>query len=169
MGITAMGLPDVEGRSFFARFKERLHQEGNEDPGGRYFSVLLEQVFRETPEVLAKLLFPTCRANRFRQARVQTDFPYNFGRLADLAFLDSEDRTIGLVEVKEEDQLGPGTGDQTYQYLKYIKKYSTEQRPIHFAYVTKHLPSENSSLVLRKNGGKPTYYSELYSGASQSI
>ena len=41
-GVTAMGLPDVEGRSFFGRFKDRLHHESKKDPGGRYFSVLLE-------------------------------------------------------------------------------------------------------------------------------
>jgi hypothetical protein len=80
-----MGLPDVETRSFFTRFKERLHQEGNKDPGGRYFSVLLEQVFHEVPDVLAKLLFPACRPRQFRHPRVQTDFPYDTGRLADLA------------------------------------------------------------------------------------
>ena len=121
------------------------------------------------PEALAKFLFPTCRASKFRNARVQTDFPYNPGRLADLAFLDAEDRVIGLVEVKEEDQLGPGTGDQTQDYLSYVRKNSTQRAPVHFAYVTKHLPSEKSSLVLQISGVKPTYYSELYDRFSKYL
>lgn len=156
-----MDLPSAERRSFFVRFKKRLQQEGS-DPGGRYFSVLLEQVFYEIPEVLCKSLFPTCRKGQFRHARVETDFQYAPRRFADLAFFDLEDRTIGLVEVKEEDQLGPGTGDQTHDYLTYIKKNSTEKRPIHFAYVTKHLPSDRSSLALRDAQLRPIYYSDLH-------
>jgi hypothetical protein len=114
------------------------------------------------------MLFPTCRASQFRHARVETDFPYKSGRLADLALLDPEDRTIALVEVKEEDQLGLGTGDQTYDYLSYIKKNSTQHKPIHFAYVTKHLPSKSSSLALQKEGFKPTYYND-YNGLSKYL
>jgi len=164
-----MDLPDIEKKSFFARFKEHVRKEGSKDPGGRYFSILLEQVFLETPEALAKSLFPTCRTSRFRHARVQTDFQYKPERLADLAFLDTEDRVIGLVEVKEEDQLGPGTGDQTQDYLSYVRNNSTPQAPIYFAYVTKHLPSEKSNSALQKDGREPTYYSELYRDFSEYL
>lgn len=159
----------MEQRSFFGRFKRRIQQEGTKDPGGRYFAILLEQIFSETPEVLAKLLFPTCQESKFRHAQVITEFRFQPDRQADLAFLDAEDRVLGLVEVKEEDQLGPGTGEQTSDYLSYIKKTATPEAPIYFSYVTKHLPSNKSSLQLEKNGVAPVYYNDIYYGLSKYL
>ena len=147
--------------NFFSRFKGRLKQADERDPGGRYFSTLLEEVFHEAPDALRDVLFPASRKADFQNAKVTTELKYDGTRRADLAFLDEKDNVIGLIEVKEEDQMTAGSGDQTLAYLTFIKNAEQSGRSIHFAYVTKHMPSNDSYSALLAHGMKPTFYSDI--------
>ena len=143
--------------SFFTRFKKRLTVATESDPGGRYFAVLLQQVFQESPDALRQILFPRSIKAKFSDARAFTERDHVETRRADLAFYDAQNNIIGLVEVKEDDQLAPLAGAQVDDYISYVKwEKEVNKRVVHFAFVTKHLPSRRSQEALaRAKGGVP--------------
>jgi hypothetical protein len=144
------------GRSFFGRFKNRLRDSDGRDPGGRYFAILLEQLFYEDPAVLRDVIFPDLRISDLNGSRISTEFSLPSGRRADIALHDRNDRPVALAEVKEEDQLGEGVDKQTKAYLNYVSEMRGNGRKIAFAYVTKHLPSIKSLELLDQHGLIPS-------------
>ena len=153
----------ASGQSFFRRFKNRLWDSHGSDPGGRYFAILLEQLFYEDKTVLREALFPTLKLSELIESRVSTEFPLPNGRRADLAVHNRDDQLIALAEVKENDQLAAGVDEQTMAYLKYISNARKNRQPIVFAYVTKHLPSRQSLEQLERYCSKPVFYRDIYS------
>jgi hypothetical protein len=152
-------------RNFFSRFKERVQLGSGRDPGGRYFAILLEQVFYEIPDILPAVVFRLPRNRRFRATQAITEYYFLPGkRAADLAFLDANGNVLGLVEVKEEDQLTKRNTDQTRDYLSFVKKGRRQ-----FSYVTKHLPAQASQKLLLSSKMMPTFYSDLYAGIKNAL
>jgi hypothetical protein len=149
-------------RTFFGRFKNRIKDETGQNPGGRYFSILLEQIFQEDPALFGSALFPNLQKSQLKTARVLPEYRLANKRIADLALINDSNEPIALVEVKEEDQLGAHVDDQTQAYLKYILKARKSKEPIQFAYITKHLPLESTLKRLTEVNLKPIYYRDIH-------
>lgn len=143
--------------SFFGRFRKRMLDETGDDPGGRYFSILLEAAFNEEPGVVGKALFPSTPSNRFLSARASTEEHYRSRRYADLAVFSASGDVIGIVEVKEDDQLTKRNADQLRDYLSF-----SAERNVPFTYLTQHMPSLACGELLKAHAKSPMYYSDLY-------
>ncbi|MDQ6867694.1 MAG: PD-(D/E)XK nuclease family protein [Pseudomonadota bacterium] len=141
--------------SFFGRFRGWIRDNMGGDPGGRYFAILLAESFGEQPGAVSEVLFP--RRRNLAAVRAVPEYAYDDGRRADLGLFASDDKLVGLVEVKEDDQLVQGAANQLADYLSYAKKEN-----VPFAYVTRHTPSEACMSLLRAHGQRPVYYSDLY-------
>jgi len=147
----------LESTSFFGRFRNWIRDEARHDPGGRYFSMLLKAVWGEQPRAVSQVLFPDKRSEFFESARAEVEAAYNGNRRADLGLYSADGQLVGLVEVKEDDQLAQGAESQLADYLSYAQEHT-----VPFAYVTKHTPSEACMSLLTAHGQRPVYYSDLY-------
>ncbi len=134
-----------------------VRESRDQDPGGRYFSMLLEQVYNEAPDVMRRALLPGAPTAAFAGSLARTEWEYAPGRIADLAVFGPGDVLLALIEVKEKDQNGLGGPAQLEDYLSFC-----DREGVRFSYVTKRSPSVECLDVLQGWGAKAVYYSDLY-------
>ncbi len=147
-------------KPFFSRFKSIVRDSRDQDPGGRYFSILLEEVYNEAPDLMWRALFPDVRSG-FAGSWACTEYEYAPARVADLAIFGPSDELLALVEVKEKDQNGPGGPAQLKDYLAFCASEG-----VLFSYVTKRSPSVECLDVLQARKRAIIYYSDLHGALS---
>jgi hypothetical protein len=152
----------MKRESFFGRFKKRIQEETGASPGGRYFSIVLREVFHEHPEEIWTSIF---RIADPRARRAHVEFNYSEGKFADLSFFDKENRLTGLAEVKEEDQLSSHAVEQAARYITFQRQHPNAR----FAYITKYSPSKETEALLKSHSIQPVYYSDIYQSLKPCI
>lgn len=155
VGNTAMS--DTSSASFFTHIRAKLRERSGEDLGGRYLAIILEQVIGEDPAVL-RALFPKMSDKQAEGCRARVEWSFKDieeqNRFADLSVFHGS-ALVGMVEIKENDHRSKGNRDQLARYRQYMRK---RRRPIHFSYVTKHMPLRSIMDDLkmeRDKGSKP--------------
>jgi hypothetical protein len=147
--------------NIFSRIKGQL----NQDFGGRYLGVLLEQVIFDAPK-FAKVLFPVIPRevlkslkNGTATAIAEFEFLGKGGkrRRADLAIV-SDKRIIALVEIKYEDHKAPKNFAQIKDYLF---NANGAGKP-YFTYLTQHAPPKTDMLLIETARKKSNRIRHLY-------
>jgi len=161
-----------QSRSFLSRFKERVKDAADQDPGGRYLSILLEQVMLEHPVEISRALFPDLSKRQAKEARPTIEWRFQGKRQkrqADLAVLGPDGTLLGVAEVKENDQRGEHVAEQTEDYLRLVASMRAQGHPAYLAYVTKHMPEATTLDRLRSEGIEPVYYRDLFAELSRTL
>ena len=151
-------------KGFFSRFKDKLAM----DYGGRYLSVILGEVIKEDPAILA-IIFPqnkTLFRNTKKLFEIELESTISSAgedkkhRRADIAIWH-EGKIVGLIEVKCEDESHDG---QISNYLAFAEKNGAS-----FTYITQYYPSKaEQQQISESQKASHLLYKNLYKQLQQN-